>query len=835
MILVVVVGLSGITAASAAAAADPLLPPAKQVMMGVDPEDVVCKDDRVLMLRTDGSALCIKPTSVDRFVTMGIASVVEREAHAETQGAELVVSMTKFSDRFAELKEEVRSVVDDAVALYEEHGSDAFEMMTGDIDVPRDGKMDLLYPFALEFDTLEIVAHGAHSDHVGQTKSHAGMSKPVEQVREELEADGETWVMHTHTMYEKNQTKKSLLVLHDGHVFGSGFYLDDLESDMMTTMWAADSAAMLYEESGAAAFEMINSGSAADRKKGDTYVFVIDVDTMLLAAHGLDPERVGDRSVSLTDSNKPFEQIQLELEANGGTWVTYEFLNVDSDKEETKLSWLTVRDNYVFGAGFYPTEYQAKKARAMMSTDNALAMYARGGVDAFAEITALNVDDGSYPFVIDAETAEELADGSVLDRRGTIVWQPHELRAAVGDVMETLQRGQGGWITYVFLNPDMGTNQAKKTWVILHDDYLFGSGFYLDGEWAKIVEAEWSVKTTMEIYNQVGAAETFAMVNAMESDMSTYPFILDSDLELVAHGSNPDLVGMHLEDLVEADKSMEQIKDELGSGDGTSWFEYAFFDPATERVEIKHSLLSAHDAYVFGAGHYHEISVGFTEEETAWLAGNPTILVSYDPAWAPYEYLDEDGVLSGLPEYYINIFESITGSEFVQVETASWTEALEHMRSGTADLLMVLEETDERGEYMDFTESWHVEPIKIISTGPDPILPEDLYGYTVVTVRDYAVEAWLDSEMPDLPYTSVDTALDAVAALADGTADVFLEAWPSAYYVASSNGIGGLYDSGPLGDEYVLSMGYTKGNDVFGSILQKMIDAVPAPSPKHVH
>ena len=836
-LLVSIVGLSGIALVSADT--DPSLfelSPAKQVMMGVEPEDVVCNGDRVLMLRTDGSALCIKPTSVDRFTAMGIASVVERDVLVDdddvsvSQKAELIVSMTKFTDRFAELKEETRSVVDNAVALYAEHGQDALEMITDGSDTRQAGEM---YPFVLEFDTLAVVAHGAHRDRVGETSMIVEAGKSIEQIKEDLDAGGEIWMMYTfaHPMHEKNQTKKSLLVLHDNYIFGSGFYLTDLEASMMVTMWTANSAAMLYAENGTDAFDIMNSDSTKDYDKGDRHAFVVDADTMLLVAHGMDPKRVGDRSASLTDSNKSFEQIQLEFKTNNGTWVTYVHLDADSGDEKLKLLWLTPRDNYVFGAGFYPTEYQAKKIKAMMSTDNALAMYAASGEDAFAEITALNVDDGSYPFVLDVETAEKLADGSILDQRGQIAWKQYELQAAVGDVMETLQGGQGDWITYVFLNPDTGINQAKKAWVTLHGDYLFGSGFYLDGEWAMIVDVEWSVKTSMAMYEQMGAEDTFARITAMESSMPTYPFISNLELELVAHGSNPDLVGEALWDLIEPDKSMEQIRDELDV-DGTSWIEYIFVNPATERVELKRALLEVYDDYVFGAGYYTEISVEFTEEEVAWLADNPIIRVSFDPAWVPYEYVDETGKLSGLPVYYIDVFEIITDSEFVQVETPSWTAALEHMQSGTADLLMLLEKTDERSEYMDFTEPWYRMPINIISADSDPISPDDLQHYTVMTMRDYAVEAWLDSEMPEVDYVSVDTSLDAINALIDGTADVFLEPWPSAYYVASINGIENIYNAGSIGDEYVLGMGYAKGNDVFGSILQKMIDAVPAPVPK---
>ena len=37
---------------------------------------------------------------------------------------------------------------------------------------------------------------------------------------------------------------------------------------------------------------------------------------------------------------------------------------------------------------------------------------------------------------------------------------------------------QGGWVSYVFLNPNTGLLERKHTWVIRRDGHLFGSGWY---------------------------------------------------------------------------------------------------------------------------------------------------------------------------------------------------------------------------------------------------------------------------------------------------------------------------------------------------------------------
>ena len=37
---------------------------------------------------------------------------------------------------------------------------------------------------------------------------------------------------------------------------------------------------------------------------------------------------------------------------------------------------------------------------------------------------------------------------------------------------------EGMWIDYVYLNPNTGFRELKYSWVVRHDDLIFGSGWY---------------------------------------------------------------------------------------------------------------------------------------------------------------------------------------------------------------------------------------------------------------------------------------------------------------------------------------------------------------------
>ena len=108
----------------------------------------------------------------------------------------------------------------------------------------------------------------------------------------------------------------------------------------------------LYDLEGIEAFEIITSNSV-NLKHGDLHPFILDPITTTIVAHGADSDRIGMVSVSLTNSDRPYEQILKDLEINAGTWSEYLFVNPDIKKEQLKKSWLYLHDGYIFGSGYY--------------------------------------------------------------------------------------------------------------------------------------------------------------------------------------------------------------------------------------------------------------------------------------------------------------------------------------------------------------------------------------------------------------------------------------------------------------------------------------------------
>jgi cytochrome c len=122
------------------------------------------------------------------------------------------------------------------------------------------------------------------------------------------------------------------------------------------------------------------------------------------------------------------------------------------------------------------TEAQAKALVA-----RAIAAYDARGQSAFSEMTAPSTaftDRDLYIFVIGPDH-KTVAHGFDADRVGQDVLT---LRDATGKDIgkEFVDRATptGVWVQYVMKDPLTGKEEPKRSWLVLHRDFIFGCGVY---------------------------------------------------------------------------------------------------------------------------------------------------------------------------------------------------------------------------------------------------------------------------------------------------------------------------------------------------------------------
>ena len=477
----------------------------------------------------------------------------------------------------------VQSKVVETLRLYWTEGTAAFDMIT-----PRNAlDTDTIYPFILDADTLETVAHGAFPDFGGVIADTLEMAdRPIARIISDLERDGGTWVeyMSTNPANELIQPKRSYLYLYDGYIFGSGHYLTE-----SVVKYVVEDAVQLYESKGQEAFDIITPEETV--LTTELYPFVFDADTLKTVAHGAIPDRVGHVPYSILNTgDKSVEEIMADLERDGGTWVEYVFTNPATETKQLKRSWLYLYDGHIFSSGYY---FQDSRVQSLVA--EALTLYRADGEGAFDTITPEVADPLALrsSFVLDETTLEVVAHGLQPDLVGTT--DPHLAAAdrSLERIREELRSEDEVWVWYMAQNPSTQTNQLTRTYISLYDGYIFGASYSLpDSRIQSLVDEA--------IYTYRNDPDTgFEVITSGDLNrVGIYPLVRNTT-HILAHGTLPHIIGP-LPD-VQVARSYEGTWNAAVEGGGTVWSQYSFVNPYTGTDQIKRAWLALHDGYLFGS------------------------------------------------------------------------------------------------------------------------------------------------------------------------------------------------------------------------------------------
>ena len=485
----------------------------------------------------------------------------------------------------------VQSLAEGAQLLYQSQGQTAFDIITPEVRAHSDA----LYPYVLNATTTEEVANGAFPEQVGRIAAQLVLpDRPVGEIRADLARDGHTWITYVQPNPDTNtnQVKRAYMQLHDGYVFGSGYYLPDSRVQAVV-----DLAVSSYKSVGTNSFAAIDEGVGLDI--GDSLYASVRTLNGIEVASGASDERVDEFGGLEVANDRDLQTIYENLFEDGSVWIERVTINPATGTEQVKRSWLYLFDEYIFLSGYYLPDSEVQSV-----VDNALFMYKNLGEIAFDIITPEEhiLTDDIYPFVISADDYRTVAHGTLPDFVGKCCSDAIQTTGdrLFEDVLAELDEDGGAWVTYTFLNPNTGTDQKKRTWLALHDGYIFGSGYYVRDSQVQSI-----VNNVIQTY-QLDPENAFATISSISagSTTQTYPFVINAaTYEIEAHGANTDRIGDTSVALTQADRSVEEILADLESNSGT-WSHYNFTNPLTNMVEEKRSWLSLYDGYIFGSGYY---------------------------------------------------------------------------------------------------------------------------------------------------------------------------------------------------------------------------------------
>ena len=241
-------------------------------------------------------------------------------------------------------------VVNGAIETYKTHGEGAFDRITWQSVRP-----EIVYPFVADAQTWELVAHGALPERVGVCcAAPIAASNDLDAARQALGQNPGIWLEYTfyNPIAERYDFKRTYLSTHDGYTFAAGYYyanLDQLDALIQEGIG-------LYDAEGR---DAALAGINAMMTTGALSAFVLDQETLDIAAHGRIPALAGTNIGSVT---RNYEFLQGYLGANlqddGDTTATYViYVHPETGASIPRLTLFHLYGGYIFAADRPYTAY----------------------------------------------------------------------------------------------------------------------------------------------------------------------------------------------------------------------------------------------------------------------------------------------------------------------------------------------------------------------------------------------------------------------------------------------------------------------------------------------
>jgi polar amino acid transport system substrate-binding protein/two-component system sensor histidine kinase EvgS len=222
-------------------------------------------------------------------------------------------------------------------------------------------------------------------------------------------------------------------------------------------------------------------------------------------------------------------------------------------------------------------------------------------------------------------------------------------------------------------------------------------------------------------------------------------------------------------------------------------------------------------------------SLDLTPEERKWLLDHPRIRVGWDSAWAPIEYVDENGIPSGISIDYLNALQKKLGVHFDMGEAISWQEVTDKSEKHEIDILSCVAVSPQREQQFNFTESYLDIPIVIFGRDDMPYIRgvSELEDFRVAVIKDYYIDYLITRDFPKIKLIRTENMEDAFSLLDKHKVSAFVGNVVVGNYYLSKNGINDIKIIGETHYSNKQCVAVRKDWPQLVGIIQKALDTIP--------
>ncbi len=222
--------------------------------------------------------------------------------------------------------------------------------------------------------------------------------------------------------------------------------------------------------------------------------------------------------------------------------------------------------------------------------------------------------------------------------------------------------------------------------------------------------------------------------------------------------------------------------------------------------------------------------IGLTVEEKEWLSNNPRVGVAAVPGAAPFEFVDQDGKISGMSGAYLDVISKKLRIDFYWVENQTLSEGFDKIKASEAYVSPTLIPSAEREEFLYFSDSYRTIRYVIFARSDNGVFGNlsGLYGRKIAQVSSFAVTEYIQENHPEIEITQVGTVAQALHMVADGNVDAFIGSIPTAASIIAADGLIQVKVVGETQFEAFVSIGVSKEVPFLYSAIQKVLKTITA-------
>lgn len=224
----------------------------------------------------------------------------------------------------------------------------------------------------------------------------------------------------------------------------------------------------------------------------------------------------------------------------------------------------------------------------------------------------------------------------------------------------------------------------------------------------------------------------------------------------------------------------------------------------------------------------HGVGVDFNETEKAWLYEHPTIKVGMDSAYAPYEWINTNGIYIGMAVDYLHLLEKKLGVHFEIVKGKSWSQIVEMGKKGEIDMITSIVQTPERLNYFVFSNPYNDTQTMIVDKGEGAFIGnlENLSSRCVAVEKGSYTQELLKKNYPYIQLILANSILEALNLVINGKADAYVGDLSAINYAIKNNGLEKLRFSGQTEFSSQHRFAFPKNHTQFISIMAKAMASI---------